>query len=159
VPVGEPGEIVFRGPLLMSGYWREPERTAETIKNGWLHSGDVGRFDGDGYLYIVDRKKDIIISGGANIAGREVEEVLYWHDAVREAAVVGRPDAEWGERVHAFIALHEGAEASADELIAFCRDRLAHYKCPDAVTFLPDIPKNALGKFIKPELRARLAGG
>ena len=156
VATGELGEIVFRGPLLTSGYWGDPELTAETIKNGWLHSGDLGRFDEAGYLYIVDRKKDIIISGGANIAGREVEEVLYWHPAVAEAVVVGRPDPEWGERVHAFVIRHDGTEVEAAELIAFCRQRLAHFKCPDAVTFEKELPRNALGKFIKAELRARL---
>ena len=163
VAVGELGEIAFRGPLLTSGYWGEPELTAETIRDGWLHSGDLGRFDEAGYLYIVDRKKDIIISGGANIAGREVEEVLYWHPAVAEAVVVGRPDPEWGERVHAFVIPLDGTEVDAAELIAFCRERLAHFKCPDRVSFEKALPRNALGKFMKTELRARLrneaAGG
>jgi acyl-CoA synthetase (AMP-forming)/AMP-acid ligase II len=156
VPPDTIGEIVFRGPLLMSGYWGDPALTAETIVDGWLHSGDLGKLDADGYLYIVDRKKDIIISGGANISGREVEEVLYWHPAVAEAVVVGRPDPEWGEKVHAFVIPHEGEEVSADALIAFCRERLAHYKCPDRIDFAPELPRNALGKFMKTELRDRL---
>ncbi len=156
VPTGEAGEIVFRGQLLTSGYWHDPALTEETIKEGWLYSGDIGRFDEEGFLYVVDRKKDIIISGGANISGREVEEVLYWHPAVAEAVVVGRPDKEWGEKVHAFIIKQADADVSAEELIAFCRDRLAHFKCPDAVEFADELPRNALGKFMKTELRDRL---
>jgi acyl-CoA synthetase (AMP-forming)/AMP-acid ligase II len=100
---GEIGEIVFRGPQMMTGYWNEPEKTAETIRNGWLHSGDMATLDERGYLTIVDRKKDLIISGGANISSREVEEVLYWHPSVREASVIGKPDEEWGEVPHAFV--------------------------------------------------------
>ena len=156
VPTGETGEIVFRGPQLMSGYWRDPEKTAETIKGGWLYSGDMARLDAEGYLYIVDRKKDLIISGGANISSREVEEVLYWHPSVREAAVVGRPDEEWGERPHAFISLFAGASTAPAELVAFCRERIAHYKCPDTIEIIDELPKNALGKMLKTELRSRL---
>jgi acyl-CoA synthetase (AMP-forming)/AMP-acid ligase II len=159
VKPGEIGEIVFRGPILMSGYWNDPERTAETIRDGWLHSGDLATVDADGFIYIVDRKKDLIISGGANIASSEVENVIYWHEAVREAAVVGRPDDEWGERVHAFVSLHEGKSMASEELIAFCRERLAHYKCPSRIDILPDLPKNALGKILKSDMRATLWRG
>jgi acyl-CoA synthetase (AMP-forming)/AMP-acid ligase II len=159
VAPGEIGEIVFRGPILMSGYWNDPERTAETVKDGWLHSGDLATVDAEGFIYIVDRKKDLIISGGANIASSEVENVIYWHESVREAAVVGKPDDEWGERVHAFVSLHEGKTLVPAELVAFCRERLAHYKCPSSVEILPDLPKNALGKIMKSELRAGLWKG
>jgi long-chain acyl-CoA synthetase len=114
----------------MSGYWNEPEKTAETIKDGWLYSGDMARLDADGYIYIVDRKKDLIISGGANISSREVEEALYWHPSVREAGVIGRADEEWGERPHAFISLFPGTTATAEELIAFCRERIASLQVP-----------------------------
>ena len=156
VATGTVGEIVFRGPQLMSGYWNEPEKTAETIRDGWLYSGDMARLDAEGYIYIVDRKKDLIISGGANISSREVEEALYWHPSVREAGVIGRGDEEWGERPHAFISLFPGAKATAEELIAFCRERIAHYKCPAGIDIIDELPKNAVGKILKTELRARL---
>lgn len=159
VPPGTVGEIVFRGPQMMSGYWNDPEKTAETIRNGWLHSGDMATMDERGYLTIVDRKKDLIISGGANISSREVEEVLYWHPAVREASVVGKPDDQWGELPHAFVSLHAGQAVTAPELIAFCRERLSGYKCPSAVDIVEDLPKNALGKILKTELRARFWAG
>lgn len=155
VAAGVTGEIVFRGPQLMTGYWNDPEKTAETIKGGWLYSGDMARLDDRGYIYIVDRKKDLIISGGANISSREVEEVLYWHPSVREAGVIGKPDEEWGERPHAFVSLFPGKPASAAEIMAFCRERIAHYKCPDAIDIVDDLPKNPLGKILKTELRAR----
>jgi acyl-CoA synthetase (AMP-forming)/AMP-acid ligase II len=156
VATGSVGEIVFRGPQLMSGYWNEPDKTAETIKDGWLYSGDMARLDDEGYIYIVDRKKDLIISGGANISSREVEEALYWHPSVREAGVIGRADEEWGERPHAFISLNPGTSATPAELLAFCRERIAHYKCPAAIDIIDELPKNAVGKILKTELRARL---
>ncbi len=149
------GEIVFRGPQLMSGYWNDPDKTAETIRNGWLYSGDMAKVDAEGYIYIVDRKKDLIISGGANISSREVEEVLYWHPSVREAGVIGKPDEEWGERPHAFVSLFPDKPATAAEILAFCRERIAHYKCPDEIEIVEDLPKNPLGKILKTELRAR----
>ncbi|WP_188607405.1 class I adenylate-forming enzyme family protein [Chelatococcus reniformis] len=155
VKPGELGEIIFRGPYIAPAYFKDPERTAQTIVDGWLHSGDLAELDEDGFIYIVDRKNDIIISGGFNVASKEVEEVLCWHDAVREAAVVSRPDPEWGERVHAFVALREGAAADAAELIAFCRDRLSRIKCPDRIEFVEELPRNALGKLVKGDLRAR----
>jgi acyl-CoA synthetase (AMP-forming)/AMP-acid ligase II len=156
VETGAIGEIVFRGPQLMSGYWMDPEKTAETIKDGWLYSGDMARIDADGYIYIVDRKKDLIISGGANISSREVEEVLYWHPSVREAGVIGEPNEEWGERPRAFVSLFPGTSATPAELIAFCRERMAHFKCPDSIEIIDELPKNPLGKILKTELRARL---
>lgn len=155
VAPGEIGEIAFRGPCLTAGYWKDPERTAQTIRNGWLHSGDLAEVDAQGYIYIVDRKSDIIISGGYNVSSKEVEEVLCWHDSVLEAAVVARPDPEWGERVHAFVVLRPEAELDQAALIAFCRDRLARMKCPDIVEFVSDLPRNALGKLVKGDLRLR----
>ena len=159
VKPGEVGEIVFRGPQMMTGYWNEPEKTAETIRNGWLHSGDMATLDERGYLTIVDRKKDLIISGGANISSREVEEVIYWHPSVREASVIGKPDEEWGEVPHAFVSLHAGKTASAQELVAFCKERLSGYKCPRTIDIVDDLPKNALGKILKTELRSKFWAG
>ncbi|GAC1587971.1 MAG: long-chain fatty acid--CoA ligase [Candidatus Velthaea sp.] len=151
---GELGELIVRSPHVMSGYWNDPVRTAAAIQDGWLRSGDLATVDADGYLYIVDRKKDLIISGGANIASREVEDVLYCHPAVREAAVIGVPSEEWGERVRAFVSVQAGCTVTPEELIAFSREHIAHYKCPDAIDILPDLPKNPLGKILKSELRA-----
>jgi long-chain acyl-CoA synthetase len=153
VPVGEPGEIVARSERVMKGYWRMPEETARTLRDGWLHTGDVGRMDEDGYIYLVDRKKDMIISGGENIYSREVEEVLYMHSAVLEAAVVGVPDEKWGESVKAFVVLKEGAGASEEEIIDFCREHLASYKKPRSVEIWSDLPKTASGKIKKDEIR------
>lgn len=157
-PIGldEVGEIVFRSPQVTSGYWRDPGRTGEAIRNGWLHSGDLATVDSEGYIYIVDRKSDIIISGGFNVSSKEVEEVIGWHPAVLETAVVARPDPEWGEKVHAFVVLQPGGRLAQAELIAFCRDKLASLKCPDVVEFIDELPRNALGKFLKSELRARV---
>lgn len=159
MPPGEIGEIVFRGPQMMTGYWNEPDKTAETIRDGWLYSGDMATMDERGYLTIVDRKKDLIISGGANISSREVEEVLYWHPAVREASVIGKPDEQWGELPHAFVSIHPGATVSPGELVAFCRSRLSDYKCPSAVEIIDELPKNALGKILKNDLRSRFWAG
>jgi acyl-CoA synthetase (AMP-forming)/AMP-acid ligase II len=160
VKPGEVGEIIFRGPQVMSGYWNEPDKTAETIRGGWLYSGDMAKVDDRGYLYIVDRKKDLIISGGANISSREVEEVLYWHPSVREASVIGKPDEQWGELPHAFVSLlPDQPAATPDELVAFCRERLANYKCPQQIQIIDDLPKSAMGKILKTELRARFWEG
>jgi len=156
VAVGEVGEIAMRGPQLMSGYWNDAERTAEAVPDGWLRSGDMARADAEGYLYMVDRKKDLIISGAYNIASKEVEEVICWHPEVAEAAVVGRPDPQWGERVQAFVVARAGASLSERGLIAFCGEHLAHYKCPDRVEFVAELPRNALGKLVKAQLRDRL---
>jgi long-chain acyl-CoA synthetase len=153
VPPGTPGEIVVRGDLVMKGYWNRPDATVETLRNGWLHTGDVGHFDEDGYLYITDRKKDMIISGGANIYPREVEEVICTHPAVHEVAVIGVPDEKWGESVKALVVLRTAAHASEVDIIEHCRLRLASYKKPTSVEFLPELPKNAYGKILKRELR------
>jgi fatty-acyl-CoA synthase len=153
VPAGERGEIVMRGPKVFKGYWRDPGATAAALAGGWFHSGDVGVRDDDGYLYIVDRLKDMILSGGENIASSDVERALYEHGAVLEAAVVGRPDARWGEVPVAFVVLRPGADVTADGLLEHCRARLARYKVPKAVTFLEALPRNPSGKVLKRELR------
>ena len=155
VPTGERGEIVLRGPKVFTGYWRDPEATAKAFAGGWFHTGDIGVRDEDGYLFIVDRLKDMIVSGGENIAGSEVERVLYEHDSVLEVAVVGRPDERWGEVPLAFVALRPGADTTADELVAHCRERLAKFKVPKHVTFIEALPRNPSGKVLKRELRIR----
>jgi fatty-acyl-CoA synthase len=151
---GERGEIVLRGPKVFKGYWRDPEATAAAFEGGWFHTGDIGVRDDDGYLFIVDRLKDMIVSGGENIAGSEVERVLYEHEAVLEAAVVGRPDDRWGEVPVAFVVLQPGAVASAEDLIAHCEGQLARFKTPKAVTLLEALPRNPSGKVLKRDLRA-----
>jgi acyl-CoA synthetase (AMP-forming)/AMP-acid ligase II len=154
----EIGELVIQGDQVTSGYWQNPEATKEAFAGGWFHSGDLAKLDEDGYLYIVDRKKDMIISGGENVYSREVEEVIYEHPAVAEVAVIGLPDMTWGENVTAVVTLRKGMEASEEELIEFCRARLASYKKPKAVFFVDELPKNPSGKILKRELRARYAG-
>ncbi len=156
LPAGEVGEVCVRGDNVMLGYYRMPEETARVLRHGWLHTGDMGRLDADGYLYIVERKKDLIIRGGFNIYPREVEEVLYAHPAVAEAAVVGRPDPLMGEEPVAFVALKAGARASPEALIGFCQERLARFKCPRAVHLVESLPKSPVGKILRKELRARL---
>jgi fatty-acyl-CoA synthase len=153
LPPGERGEVVLRGPKVFKGYWRDPEATDAAFAGGWFHTGDIGVRDGDGYLYIVDRLKDMILSGGENIAGSEVERVLYEHEAVLEAAVVGRPDDRWGEVPVAFVVLRPTATASSDELIAHCRLQLARFKVPKEILFLEALPRNPSGKVLKRELR------
>ncbi len=155
LPVGEVGEVCVRGPNVMLGYYRLPEETARTIRNGWLHTGDMGRLDVDGFLYIVERKKDLIIRGGFNIYPREVEEVLYAHPAVAEAAVVGVRDPLMGEDVLAFVVAKAGTTPTSEELIAFCQGRLAKHKCPKHVRFLDRLPKSPIGKILRKELRAQ----
>ena len=153
VPRGQLGEVVVRGPTVMRGYWRQPEATADVLRNGWLHTGDVGYMDTGGYLFILDRQKDMIISGGANIYPREIEEVIQQHPAVKEVAVVGVPDELWGESVKAIVALREGCFATEQDLINECLAHLASYKRPRSVEFVPELPKNAYGKILKRELR------
>ncbi len=155
-PTGEIGEVCVRGENVMLGYYRMPEETARTIRNGWLHTGDVGRLDADRYLYIVERKKDLIIRGGFNIFPREVEEVLYGHPAVAEAAVVGARDPLMGEEVVAFVVLRAGAPATPEAIIAFAQERLAKYKCPKTVRIVESLPKSPIGKILRKELRARV---
>jgi long-chain acyl-CoA synthetase len=153
VPIGEVGEIAIRGPQVMKGYWNKPEETAMVLHDGWLYTGDVARKDADGYFYIVDRKKDMIIAGGYNIYPREVEEVLWEHPKVLEAAVIGVPDAYRGETVKAFVVPQPGSSATAEEIIAFCRERLAAYKVPRVVVFRESLPKSGVGKYLRRALR------
>jgi long-chain acyl-CoA synthetase len=156
LPVGETGEIAVRGPNLMQGYWNKPEQTAEVLRDGWYRSGDLGYQDDQGFVFLVDRAKDMIVSGGENVYGTEVEEALYKHPAVLEAAVFGVPDEKWGEAVHAVVVLRPDADAvGADELIAFCREQLAGYKVPKGIDFRGEaLPKSGPGKILKRELRA-----
>jgi acyl-CoA synthetase (AMP-forming)/AMP-acid ligase II len=154
VPAGARGEIVLRGPKVFKGYWRDGEATERAFDRGWFHTGDIGMRDEDGYLFIVDRLKDMIVSGGENIAGSEVERVLYEHDAVLEAAVVGRPDERWGEVPVAFVVLRPGATVTAEQLLAHCGEQLARFKVPKDVAFLGALPRNPSGKVLKRELRA-----
>jgi len=153
VPPGEKGEIVLRGPKVFPGYWRDLDATAAAFAGGWFHTGDVGLRDEDGYLFIVDRLKDMIVSGGENIASSEVERVLYEHPSVLEVAVVARPDERWGEVPVAHVVLREGADATAEELLDHCRAQLAKFKVPKAVSFLDALPRNPSGKVLKRELR------
>ena len=153
LPTGEVGEVVVRGPNVMRGYWNKPEQTAAALRNGWYHTGDLGRLDVAGYLYLVDRAKDMIVSGGENVYCSEVEEALYKHPAVLEAAVFGIPDDKWGEAVHAVIVPREAV--SSAELIEFCRKRIAGYKLPKDITFSEsELPKSGPGKILKRQLRA-----
>ena len=156
VPVGAVGELVVRGPQVMTGYWNRPDANTEAFAGGWFHTGDLAKWDAEGRLYIVDRKKDMIITGGENVYSREVEEVLYQHPAVAEAAVVGVPDVHWGENVVAVVQLRPGATATPEELIALCRSQLAGYKKPKQVVFRDELPKTASGKILKRDLRAEL---
>jgi long-chain acyl-CoA synthetase len=153
VPPGESGEIVIRGPNIMKGYFNKPEETGEVLRNGWLHSGDIGRLDKDGYLYIVDRIKDLVISGGLNVYPTEVEEILYTHAAVEECAVVGMPHTEYGEAVSAFVKKKQGLECSEDDLIDYCKKRIASYKAPKKIFFVDELPKSPAGKILKREIR------
>jgi long-chain acyl-CoA synthetase len=153
VEQGEVGEIVIRGHNIMKGYWQRPEATAEAMRGGWFHSGDMGRTDEDGYFYIVDRKKDLIIRGGYNVYPREVEEVLYEHPKIREAAVVGVPHDEWGEEIGAAVVLCDGEELAAEEVSAYVKDRIAAYKYPRLVWFLDELPKGPTGKILKREIK------
>ena len=157
VPPGELGEIVVRGPSVMKGYWERPEDSAHTLRGGWLHTGDIGRMDDRGYVYIVDRAKDLIITGGANVYAREVEEVLLCHSGVRAVAVIGIPDRDWGERVVAVVVPEPSNPPTADELIRYCGARIASYKKPKQVEFLDELPVSNYGKVLKRELRARFA--
>ena len=155
LPVGEVGEIVTSGPMVVPGYWHKPEETEHALPGGALHTGDVGYMDADGWFYLVDRKKDQINAGGYKVWPREVEDVLYQHEAVREAAVVGVPDAYRGETVKAYVSLRPGQSATAEELISFCRSQMAAYKYPRQVEFLDELPKTVSGKLLRRELRAR----
>ena len=150
LPEGESGEILCRGDVVMAGYWRDPDASAAALKGGWLHTGDVGTFDADGYLTLKDRSKDLIISGGSNVYPREVEEVLLKHPKVQEVSVIGRPDREWGEVVVAYVV----GTAKPDELDALCLGEIARFKRPKDYVFVPALPKNNYGKVLKTDLRA-----
>jgi long-chain acyl-CoA synthetase len=150
---GEIGEVCVRGGNVFKGYYNMPDATAEAMRSGWFHSGDLGYQDEDGFLYITERKKDLIIRGGLNIYPRDVEEVLYGHPAVAECAVVGVPDTRMGEEIVAYVVLRPNQTASEDELAAYCREALAKYKTPRRFRFVPTLPKNAIGKILKRELR------
>jgi long-chain acyl-CoA synthetase len=156
VPRGEVGEICARGPNVMKGYWRKPEESARALRHGYMHTGDLGYMDADGYVYLVDRAKDMIVTGGENVYSVEVEAALYAHPAVLEAAVFGIPHDVLGEQVHAAVVLKEGHPATAEELIAHCRQAIAGYKCPKAVTISAEpLPKSGAGKILKRDLRAK----
>ncbi|MCZ2257664.1 fatty acid--CoA ligase family protein [Sporosarcina sp. G11-34] len=153
VPDGEVGELIVRGPNVMKGYYKMPEETEATIRNGWLYTGDMATRDENGYFYIVDRKKDLVIVGGYNVYPREVEEVLFTHRDIVEAAVIGVPDPDFGESVHAFVVLKDGEDTNAEALIAFCANRLAKYKVPKKIEFLDELPKNTTGKILRRTLK------
>tara|TARA_B100000809_G_scaffold134487_1_gene132169 strand:- start:585 stop:1469 length:885 start_codon:yes stop_codon:yes gene_type:complete len=153
VPNGTMGEICGRGPQVMKGYWNLPEETAEAMRNGWMHTGDAGTLDDEGYLYVQDRVKDMIVSGGENVYPRVVEEVLFKHPAIADAAVIGVPDQRLGETVKAVVQLREGMSATEDELIEHCRGEIGGFQLPKTVDFIDTLPRNALGKVLKRELR------
>jgi long-chain acyl-CoA synthetase len=153
MPPGREGEIVIRGPMLMKGYWNQPEATKDAFRDGWLLTGDVGYQDEDGYFFITDRKKDLIIKGGENISPREIEEVLFDHPKISEAAVIGIKDDVYGENIKAFVVLMPGETSTAEDIIAFCQERLKRFKSPCEVEFMDALPKNLVGKVLKKELR------
>jgi len=159
VPDGEVGEICVRGPLVMAGYWKRPEETAQAFRHGWLHTGDLARRDAQGFLYIVDRSKDMIVSGGFNVFPREVEDVLTAHPAVAAAGVIGVPDETWGEAVKAVVVLHAGMHVDAAELIALVREAKGPVQAPKTVDFVASLPVTGLGKPDKKALRAAYWGG
>jgi long-chain acyl-CoA synthetase len=158
LPAGQCGEVRARGPQIMTGYWKLPEETRESLRDGWLYTGDIGELDAQGYLFIRDRKKDLVIVGGYNVYPREIEEVLYTHPDVREAAVVGQPDSYRGETLRAFVALKPGSGVVAQELLDYCRAQLAKYKVPAAVEILPELPKTSVNKIDKKPLKQRVHG-
>ncbi len=153
VPNGMTGEIVARGPQLMKGYWNRPEETVTALRGGWMHTGDAGMMDNEGYLYIQDRVKDMIVSGGENVYPRVIEQVLFQHPAVADAAVIGVPDGRWGETVKALVVLRPGTNATPDEIVEFCRDKLGRFERPRSVEFIEDLPRTASGKVLKRALR------
>ena len=159
LPQGEMGEIVISGPNVFKEYWHMPEQTAETLKGGWFHTGDMGRIDEEGYLYIVDRKKDMIISGGENIYPAEVEDVIHGHPKVADVGVIGMRDEKWGEAPLALVVVKEGEELTEEEIIEFCGDKLARYKTPRKAIFVPELPRTPTGKILKKELRAQYVEG
>ena len=156
---GQVGEVVARGANIMKGYWNRPEINAEVMRGGWFHTGDMGTFDERGFLYILDRKKDMIKTGGENVYSPEVEDVLYAHAAVLEAAVIGIPDEKWGEAIKAVVVARPGQQLTEGDLIDYCRARLTHFKCPSSVDFADGLPKGGTGKIQKNLLRERFWKG
>jgi long-chain acyl-CoA synthetase len=154
VAAGEPGEVIARGPQIMSGYLHLPQETATALRDGWLHTGDIGRFDEEGYLVIEDRKKDLVLVGGFNVYPREIDEVLMSHSDVAEAAVVGRPDDYRGETLHAFVVLKDGSSTNLEALETFCRENLVKYKVPSRIDIVDGLPKTSVGKIDKKTLKA-----
>jgi long-chain acyl-CoA synthetase len=155
VPARTVGEIVVQSDSIMVEYWQKPQDTAEAVVDGWLHTGDLAYYDEKGFIYIVDRKKDMIVSGGENVYPREIEEALYRHPTIAEAAVIGVPDPKWVERVHAVVVLKEGAKVTEEEVIAYCKEQMASFKTPKSVEFVESLPKNPQGKILKRTLRER----
>ena len=153
VRAGEVGEIVVRGKNIMKGYWKNPELTKEILRGGWLHTGDVGTMDKEGYIYLVDRKADMIVTGGENVYPKETEDAIYEHPAVQECAVVSAPDEKWGERVQAVVVLNDDHSVTEKELIAHCKERLAGYKCPKKIEFWRELPKTPIGKILRKEVK------
>jgi acyl-CoA synthetase (AMP-forming)/AMP-acid ligase II len=156
LPAGERGEVVVRGPLVMAGYHGDPAATAEASQYGWHHTGDIGYLDADGWLYLVDRAKDMIISGGFNVYSAEVERVLMAHPGVQDCAVLGLPDEKWGERVVAVVQARPGVELDPGEVRTFVRSHIGAVKAPKQVEIWPDLPRSKIGKVLKPEIRTRL---
>jgi acyl-CoA synthetase (AMP-forming)/AMP-acid ligase II len=155
LPKGEVGELICRGPNVMKGYYKDEEATREALREGWLYTGDLARMDEEGFVYIVDRKKDMIVSGGENIYPREIEEILYSHPRIEDAAIVGVPDSLWGESVKAFVVLKKGETLTEAEVVEYCKTHLASYKKPKSVEFVESLPRNPSGKVLKTLLRKR----
>ena len=153
MPLGEPGEVLLKGPQLTQGYYKKPEETAHAIRDGWFYTGDIGYMDDEGYLFIVDRKKDMIIAGGYNIYPRDIDEVLYGHPKIQEACAIGPPDPYRGETVKAFIVPKPGETLTEEEVIAYCKEKLAAYKVPRQVEFMEDLPTSTIGKVVRRKLR------
>ena len=153
VPRGQVGEIAVRSPAVMLGYWDKPEATRQALRNGWMHTGNVGRMDEDGFVFVVDRLKDMIVTGGENVYSAEVEQALAQHPAVAACAVIGVPDAQWGERVHAVVVLKPGAAATIEAIREHCKSKIAGYKCPRSVEFMAALPLSGAGKVLKTRLR------
>jgi acyl-CoA synthetase (AMP-forming)/AMP-acid ligase II len=159
VPSGERGEICARSSLVMAGYWKNPEETARTLRHGWLHTGDIGFLDDDGFLHIVDRAKDMIITGGFNVYSTEVEQAVLAHEAVQDCAVIGLPDDTWGERVVVVVQPHAGASVDPGELIAFVKQRIGSVKAPKEVHVWADLPRSKVGKVLKTEIKSEIRSG
>lgn len=149
VGMEDEGELIIKGPQVMKGYWNRPEETAEALRDGWLYTGDIAKMDEDGYFYIVDRKKDLVITGGYNVYPREVDEVLFEHPKIAEAVTVGLPDNYYGEVIKAYVVLHEGESATEEEIIEFCKQKLAKFKVPRMVEFRTKLPTSAIGKILR----------